>query len=902
MLLYGPAGIGKSTVLDAAAQGAATESRVLRAAAAEAEAELPYLALVDLFGAAVAEVGGALPAQLRGALDAALLRSTAPATAQDQLAVRLAVLELLRQLAARQPVLIVLDDVQWVDEPSVGVLSFVARRLEGVSVRVLAAERVPDGEQPRRRDLCPEPCTEMALPPLAAGDVAELLRERFRDALPLTALARASTVSGGNPLYAVELGRVLARPEAAALALDPLPVPGRLRQLLANRLAALPEASTAALLVAASAARPSRALVSRLEHRLGPDVLDGLEAAEQAGVIAIDAGGAVRFTHPLLREMVYGDAVPAARRAVHEQLAEVAGEPMERARHLALAHADPDETLAAVLMDAAAVAQQRGAPGAAADLARLAADRTPADSPGLAAARRLVAATHAYAAGRPDAAGAYAAAALRDGEDAATRVGARLLLVDLAEQNQSGVGPMLDAALADAGTDNALLARVHVFRALKAYYDADPVAMVRELDDAEAAAEACGDVERAVEAISLRGSVEVRLSGRSADELIERASARTIGLPLSMVVVLARQRAAIAKLLNGEVAEAVRRVEALRSAVERSGTIRELAAVLISTTSIFIRAGRGADALAAGRYCAQLFRDAVATQGPGLLAGALSELLAGEVDRAARLATEAVQASQAAGDDSFLGAAYAVSGQVHLMRSDPTAAVEDMRRAHALELRLSHIDPAMILWHADFVEALVAVGARAEAAEVLTEVRGNAKRHGRHVVELSLARAEAMLTAAEDGPRPAAEALSAALGRWGGHPYPVEEARAWHALAILQRRAHRRGAARDALVEAVSRYTAAGAENWRRIAVEDLARLDGARGPGLTETERRIVELVRAGATNREIAASVFLSVKAVEANLTRLYRRLGVRNRAQLARALLGGPTAGRGPSSRGH
>ncbi|HET6215183.1 MAG TPA: ATP-binding protein, partial [Micromonosporaceae bacterium] len=562
VLVYGPAGIGKSTVLDAVARAAAADCRVLRAAAAEAEAELPYLALVDLFGAAITEVGPALPAQLRAALDAALLRSAAPAAPHDQLAVRLAVLEVLRLLAARSPVLVVLDDIQWVDEPSAGVLSFVARRLDGGAVRVLAAERVPGlvggrSEHPTRRALCPEPCTEHALPPMTPGDVAELLRARFRDALPLSALARASAASGGNPLYAVELGRVLTRPEAPAAALDPLPVPGRLRQLLSARLAALPDSSAAALLVVAAAPRPTQALVARLGHALADAIpgagglAGGVAAAEQAGVVVVDAGGAVRFTHPLLREMVYGDAAPTARRAVHEQLAEATDDPVERARHLALARPSPDGALAAALSDAASVARQRGAPDAAAELARLAADRTFPDAPGLAAARRLEAARHAYAAGLPDAATAYATAAIRDADEPATRVRARLLLVDLAEQDQSGVGPLLDEALADAGDDLTLLAPIHLFRAMKIYWDGDLEEALRELKRAESAAEQCGDTQSMVEALSRRATMESRLASRSSDELIERAYVRSAGLPVSLPVVQARQHAAQAKLLQG---------------------------------------------------------------------------------------------------------------------------------------------------------------------------------------------------------------------------------------------------------------------------------------------------------------------------------------------------------------
>jgi DNA-binding NarL/FixJ family response regulator len=130
-------------------------------------------------------------------------------------------------------------------------------------------------------------------------------------------------------------------------------------------------------------------------------------------------------------------------------------------------------------------------------------------------------------------------------------------------------------------------------------------------------------------------------------------------------------------------------------------------------------------------------------------------------------------------------------------------------------------------------------------------------------------------------------ALAEALRAQADHPYPMERARAWHALAALERRAHRRGAARTALLEAITLYAQMEAVPLLTTARAELARLDGGQGTGLSDTERQIVELVLAGATNREIARATHLSVKAIEAKLTRLYRRHGVRNRAQLMRAL---------------
>ncbi|MEV4133708.1 AAA family ATPase [Dactylosporangium sp. NPDC049742] len=875
VLLYGPAGIGKSTILDAIA-GAETDALVLRAAAAEAEADLPYLALVDLFDGAP-DAAEHLPPHLRAALDGALLRSALPATPHDQLAVRLAVLELLRALAADRTLLLVLDDVQWIDEPSAEVLRFVARRLGEAPVRILAAERITDGDRPTRLDLCPPPGTTLLVPPLPESDVADLLRARFGAEAGRAHLHRIYEASAGNPLYAVELGRALG--VAPVPTTDPLPVPDRLRSLLAARLAALPAPDWPALLVVAAAARPSLALLQRCglaEHHL--------DAALASSVLDADADGAIRFSHPLLREMVYADATAAARREAHERLADTVSDPVDRARHLAAARPEPDEALAECLADAASAARLRGAPAVAADLAALAADRTPRDTPGVGAVRRLSAAQYAYAAGSPAAARRHATAALRDAADRRTRIGARLLLVEMSGEDHSNSGPLLDAAFVEAVDAPDLLAHVRLYKGVKAYYDGDGEGALAELKRAEEAAELCGDMERLVEVLSWKGNI---LLGTQGDEYLERAGKLARGLSLTPATVAARQVAAMSRLFKGETGEAVRRIEALRIAVERAGTVRDLASVLVSVAGIYWRAGRCADAVAAGRECVRLYVDVETTPGPGYLVAALAESGGGTATAAAGYAERGLAACLAAGDEDWIKLAYAASGLVHMLRGDPVAAAEALREAYALDQRLGRLDPGILPWHADFIEALVGAGARAEAAEVLDEVYKHARHLDRTVVFLGLARARAVLTAATGEAREGAEALHQAIEEWQDHPYPLEVARAYYTLGGLERRAHRRGAARAALSEAVRRYAAAEAHPWREVAAADLARLDGGRGAGLSETERRIVELVRAGATNREIARALFLSIKAVEANLTRLYRRLNVRNRAQLARVL---------------
>jgi DNA-binding CsgD family transcriptional regulator len=655
-----------------------------------------------------------------------------------------------------------------------------------------------------------------------------------------------------------------------------------LRALLSARLAALPGTGGGPLVVVAAAARPTRELL----ERAGFQPVEELAEAVQASLVTFGAGGTIRFSHPLLREMVYADADPATRRAAHERLAAAVDDPVERARHLALARTAPDEGLASTLSDAAAVARRRGAPVVAADLARLAADRSP--DPARAADRRLDAARHAYAGGLADEARRLAGAALRDAVERATRVEARLLLVILAGHDQSGTGPLLEAAFVDAEGDPALEARVRLYRAHKAFYDGDTESFVAELKRAEQAAEQAGDTECLVEVLAWQGQQSKAVNTRATEEIMERAATLSRGLPLSSAVVAARRMTTSAALHRGDVAEAVRRIEALRVAVERSGTVNDLADVMYAVSSVYSRAGRCADALQAGRYCMRLYEDLDAgAPGEGLLVGALVELGGGTVEQAERYAWAALSTIQAAGNEDWLKGAYAVSGQILAVRGDPAGAVDAMRRAYALEQRRGPVDPAGFLWHADYVEALVATGARDEAASVLAEVSGQARRLERYVVDLGLIRAGAVLAAATGDPRAAAGTLHEALGKWAQHPYPTEIARGWHTLGTLERRAHRRGAAREALTEAIGRYTAAAAAPWQAAAQAELARLDGARGGGLSETERRIVELVRGGATNREIARSTFLSVKAVEANLTRLYRRFGVRGRDQLARTV---------------
>ncbi len=330
---------------------------------------MPYAGLVDLFARVPETCLDALAPEPQVALRAALLRGETPADDRCELAVRVAVLDVLRALTAAGPVLLVLDGLQWLDEPTAEVLAFVVRRIEGLDVRVVAAERVPDGEQPERPYCCPPGTVELAVPPLADDEVARLLDAE----LPPAVVRAVQDTAAGNPWYALELGRRAPRDGASVGLGRSLPVPRRLRALLLDRVRTLPETARRTLLVSSAAARPTLTLLRAAGFQ---DPATELAEAERLGVAVADADGTVRFRHPLVRAAVYADAPEHERRQAHALLARADTELVERARHLALAHPYEEETTARTLMSAAESARRDGAPDTAFELAALAARRT----------------------------------------------------------------------------------------------------------------------------------------------------------------------------------------------------------------------------------------------------------------------------------------------------------------------------------------------------------------------------------------------------------------------------------------------------------------------------------------------------------------------------------------------
>ncbi|MEV5845485.1 AAA family ATPase [Streptomyces sp. NPDC051985] len=885
VLLHGPAGIGKSTLV--AALTADATGTVLRCSPADEDARLPFAGLVDLFSRVPDSRLGALAPEPRAALRAALLRGAEPEDGRGLLAVRLAVLDVLRALAAAGPLLLVVDGLQALDDPTAEALAFALRRLDGPDVRTVASERVTDGEQPQRLRSCPPGTVELPVPPLTDAEVARLVRTGVDADLPPAVLRAIQETAAGNPLYALELAR-------AALLGPPSPdsgralrIPRRLRALLLDRARALPEPVRHTLLVASAADRPTLTLLRAAGL---PDPAGHLAEAERLGVATADTAGTVRFRHPLMRAAVHADAPESGRRQAHALLARVVTEPVERARHLAHARPHEDEETARTLMSAAESARRDGALAAAGELAGLAARRTPGDRPADRAERLLVAAEYACDAGQSAEAGEAAATVLAKSDSARRRVRARLVLLRNAGQALEGTRALIEDGLRDADGDPEAEAWLHHWAAVRGLLCGELEEAARRARRAARQAAVAGDTETRIGALATLARVR-SLAGEpvDADAALEEALALAGGAdggPQSWRLI--RMRAILA-LDADRVTEAHQQTAELLSAIEEFAGVEELLATLVSLTRIQVRAGLCREALRTAARCSHT----MAESAPALYAAALAATAGGTAEEARHLAGQAVRASEADGDRLFLLRALAVLGQAELLGGDrrgAAAAVEALRRVRELGTAMCAADPPLLHWYADLAEALVVLGETDEAEVVLREARDRVSRDTPGGAVAALERAQGLLEAGAGRAKEGAERLRAAVDRLRRLPLPVDLSRTLIALGTVERRSRRRSVARTVLGEALETATRIGAAPLAARARDELARLDagsGEAGPELTPAEARIAELVGGGATNREVAAELFISVKTVEGTLSRVYRKIGVRSRTALAHAM---------------
>ncbi|SNX64873.1 regulatory LuxR family protein [Streptomyces sp. TLI_55] len=895
VLLHGPAGIGKSTVLRAlAADNSGSARTVLRCSATESESHLPFLALADLLGLVLDEVTGKLPVAQRTALESALTGRGESTLQRDGLALRLAVLSALRALAAEGPVLIVADDVQWLDSASAELLGFAARRLGGTPVRMLCAVRTEGQEYDRHLRASPPDTLALRVNPLSRTQVSELLGHRGYTGLPRSTVRDIHRTSGGNPLFALELGRALSENPTPPRPGEPLPVPTSLRTLVLNRLEMLSDEARRTLLVASAGARPTPALL-RAAGRENAEAETAQAAA--LGLLATDPEGpAVRFAHPLISAALYAEAPAHERRAAHAALSKAASDPIERARHLALATTGTDPDTADSLAEAASLARDRGAPSVAASLGLLAARHTPAE--GNPDARRLQAAEDAITAGELDLARDIARDVLTRATVPADRVRAWIIVIDTAGHAMTEVDSVFPQALADAGDDPQLLALIHyqlTWRALLVDGDFDRAR--EEAAHSAALAAQAGDRYNELMALACQAQIETLMGHPDAPATIKKA----LKEPQDPRVSCHHNGAGYSRfrwlIMSDQLAEARATVTTLLREVQRTGAVESEVHFLRGVAETELRSGHCGRALDLARESLVMARDTGIGEVASAVLTSLCEASGGDVERALELAREAVDHAEEDGDQMYVSRALTALGYAQLVAGDAEGAVRSLRRVRELEHGLGITDPARGRWQGDLAEALVRTGELSEAQDVIDVTREQALRLGRESVLAVLDRAEGLLRAARSEHEAALAQLTSVQDRLAKLGYGLEEART--AFALAQLRTRRPGP--TSYDEAARLFRRCRALPWLRqvdaASAVPAADPEPAAAPapasdaleGLAAMERQVAALVMEGATNREIAARLFISVKTVEATLTRVYRKLGIRSRVDIVRLAAG-------------
>jgi DNA-binding CsgD family transcriptional regulator len=653
------------------------------------------------------------------------------------------------------------------------------------------------------------------------------------------------------------------------------------------------------LLTASAAARPTIRLLTSAGRE---DAAEEIAEAERDGIVQAGTGDAVRFTHPLLSAVLYAESPAETRLRAHTALAHAVDDPVERARHLALVTPDRDAEVAATLSEAATAARRRGAPATAARLGQLAADRTPAADRAGEADRRLTAAEDAVAAGEFALARRIAHEVLAWSGVPAERVRAWIIVIDSCGQALAEVDDVFSLALADARGQPALLAPLHYRLAWRAWMvkGSAPDAHAQAARSAALAARA-GDRRTELLALTKQAHTELYLGHPDA----ERTLARALAEPQDPRVVFDHNGPAYLKhrhhLLQDRLEDARTELVALTYAVRQRGAVESLCLCLCSLAQVEVQRGRCARALELARQCLRLAEDTGLSQGPAWYAVALAEAAGGSPDRALAAAERAQRHSEDDSDLLFLPRTLHALGHVRLMRGETVLAVRTLRLVRRIETGQGLGDPAIRRWQADLAEALAGIGCADEAAELIERTRAQAAALGRRGVLASLERATALVAQARGDLNAAAGGLERAAVTLAGLPYPLEEGRTQLALGRLRIRRGDAGPARAALQEARRIFARAEAQPWLGLVAAELDRLDRLDVPAaapsagsdllgaLTGVERRVAALVAEGATNREIASRLFVSVKTVEAALTRTFRKLGVRSRVDVARLAVG-------------
>jgi DNA-binding CsgD family transcriptional regulator len=787
VVIFGAAGIGKTTVWEAAlARAQAQGFRALVARPAGSESQLAYSALNDLLAGCVDGLLPQLPPARARMLRVALLLEEPGDAPVSSRGVAFALLDALRLLVRRgEAPLVAVDDAQWLDPASATALGFALRRLGGEGGLAALLSCRAEHEAGVDQSLTADRSLRIELGPLSAGALFRIIRERLGRPVPMPLLATIHRACGGNPFYALELAR-------RSLEAGSLAMPESMTALARERLAGLPRPTVEALLEVAALSDPAVGLVD----------LEPLEPAFATGDLVL-AGDRLRFAHPLLRSAVYGIATPLQRRHLHRRLAmRVSGE--EHARHLGLASAGPSAEVAAALGEAARSVAARGASQSAVELAEI----------------------HVR----------LAEFALGQGH----------LAVALEQAGQ---------AVARAGT--------------------------------------AGDAGLLVRALSYQSHFQT-LAGAPEPGLLARAIRLERELEHPSPYYGPGTMLGLRLMWADRLSQARPHLESQCARAAEAGDEVARAPLLIHLAQLETRAGNWPRAAAYADE-AMLLADQIGLrqiQSGARSAAAMVAALTGRPEQARALAEAGLAASRAAKEVTFAAHNLAVLGYLELSLGNPAAADSHLRGLSDLYARMGYGNVGVNPYLPNAIEAALALGERARAESLLSQLeRGAGDNPWARAAGL---RCRGIIAAVTRRPAAAVTALRQAAQAHEHSQDPFEHARTLLALGNALRRDNQRRAAREALEQARGVFARLGAPVWAEQAARDLASVSG-RPPGdtgLTETERRVAELVARGGTNREVAARLVVSERTVATHLTHIYAKLGLRSRTELARTLpAGGP-----------
>lgn len=888
LLIEGDAGMGKSMLWESGLAAAGGDVTVLSCRPVRSEATLSFVGLGDLLTDVVRTLMIDLAGPQRRALGAALLLHDADDPV-DHRAVGAGTLSLLQRLALDGPVLVAVDDLQWLDRASGRALGFALRRLSDERVGLLAATR--SGPRGTRSDVA-EALRERSVGrvragPLSLGAVERILADRLELTLSRTALVHLHDTSGGNPYYAIELGRALIEGGSLPGPGQPQPVPVDLQTLVLRRVHRLPADARDALLLASLLSNPRESV---LAEAFGSGWAGAVAHGCGAGVVEIVAG-MVRFVHPLVAAAVAVDASDEERRNAHGRLAgssEIEAE--VRARHLALAATGPDETVAAALEEASIHATGRGAPDAAAELAELARTMTPGGRPHDVCRRYTLAGEARFAAGDSVRALELFAEAGTVAAQGRERGGVlwRAARVRYHHDDVAASRRTLEEALDEAGDDIALRAAIERDLAYTCLAMVDARAMLRHAGAAVDLAERVGADAVLADALGQVAASEFLLGLGIRSDLMDRA--RRLEDWDRPGPVLLRGTIAVAHVLSWT--DCVDDARALleggeRRLVERGDT-SALPFLWYHLAELDCWNGeweRGYErASEADRLAIQTGQ--TVTRSLTCYAAALLAAHLGRVDEARAHAREGVKVAMSTGHLLGVGLNMSVVGFVELSLAHPDRAhavfgpIIEGARAGGFE------EPGSAWWLADEIEALVALGDHGQAESLTGWLEERALAIDRPTGLALAARCRALLGAARSEMDAALLACDEALGQHDRVGVPFQRGRTLFVKGQIARRARKWGVARGSLGESLAVFERLGAALWVARAQEELARIGGRRvSQGyLTHSERKIAELVASGSSNREVAEALFVSARTVEASLARVFRKLGVASRTEMA------------------